>query len=135
MLARVCQAAEIPIDLTETAPANTQLRAPRLRAKFTDPRIDEFTAVVLMLHDRFKEAPLLEWMIGLDQPFYLGVLGSARTQRGRIERLREAGYPDERLARLRGPIGLFGPSREAAPLAISVLAEIMQARFDLDGAA
>lgn len=95
--------------------------------------VDPYTAVVLMLHDRFSEVPLLEWMLSLDAPFYLGVLGSARTHEARLGRLRQAGLPESLLARLRGPIGLFGPTRDATSLAVSVLAEVTQARQNLDG--
>lgn len=94
--------------------------------------VDPFTAIVFMLHDRFKESRLLESALGYD-PFYIGALGSRRTHAGRLDRLDAAGIGPDRLASLHGPVGLFGPTRTASALAISVLAEITEARARLDG--
>ncbi|HWU18934.1 MAG TPA: XdhC family protein [Devosia sp.] len=94
--------------------------------------VDPFTAIVFMLHDRFKESRLLESALGYD-PFYIGALGSRRTHASRLDRLDAAGIGPDRLANLHGPVGLFGPTRTASALAISVLAEITEARARLDG--
>ena len=94
--------------------------------------VDPFTAIVFLLHDRFKESALLESALGYD-PFYIGALGSRRTHATRVARLEAAGVGAERIARLRGPIGLYGPTRTSSALAISVLGEITEARMRLDG--
>ncbi len=94
--------------------------------------VDPFTAVVFLLHDRSKETRLLEAALQYE-PFYLGALGSRRTHAARLARLADAGVNQDRLARLRGPIGLFGPTRTASALAVSVLGEITDARMRLDG--
>jgi xanthine dehydrogenase accessory factor len=94
--------------------------------------VDPFTAIVFLLHDRFKEGSLLEAALATD-PFYIGALGSRRTHATRVARLAAAGMTEERIARLRGPIGLYGPTRTASALAISVLGEITEARIRLDG--
>lgn len=94
--------------------------------------VDPFTAVVFLLHDRFKENRLLESALGYD-PFYVGALGSRRTHAARLARLEATGMSDERISRLHGPIGLFGPTRTSSALAISVLGEISEARMRLDG--
>ena len=64
--------------------------------------------------------------------FYVGALGSVRTHRLRCERLLAAGVPEAHVDRIRGPIGLVDRARESGPLALSVLAEIVAARADLD---
>ncbi len=94
--------------------------------------VDAFTAVVFLLHDRFKEGGLLAAALVTD-PFYIGALGSRRTHATRVARLAAAGVAEERIARLRGPIGLYGPTRTSSALAISVLGEITEARIRLDG--
>lgn len=94
--------------------------------------VDPFTAIVFVLHDRFKEKALLEAALGYE-PFYIGALGSRRTHATRVARLQAAGVDEDRIARLHGPIGLYGPTRTASALAISVLGEITQARMKLDG--
>lgn len=97
-----------------------------------DLPVDAFSAIVFLLHDRYKEGALLEAALNTE-PFYIGALGSRRTHATRVARLASAGVPEERIARLRGPIGLFGPTRTASALAISVLGEITEARIRLDG--
>jgi len=94
--------------------------------------VDPFTAIVFLLHDRFKESRLLEAALGYE-PFYIGALGSRRTHATRVARLQAAGVSEDRIARLRGPIGLYGPTRTSSALAISVLGEITEARIRLDG--
>ena len=62
---------------------------------------------------------------------YLGVLGStvkvAELRRG----LREAGFLEDAIARLRGPIGLPVNSQTPAEIAISIAAELIQVRRGL----
>ena len=94
--------------------------------------VDPFTAIVFLLHDRSKETRLLQSALGYD-PFYIGALGSRRTQAARTALLSNAGISEARLAQLQGPIGLFGPTRTASALAISVLGQVAEARIRLDG--
>lgn len=94
--------------------------------------VDPFTAIVFVLHDRFKESALLETALTYE-PFYIGALGSRRTHATRVARLQAAGVDEDSIARLRGPIGLYGPTRTSSALAISVLGEITEARMKLDG--
>lgn len=114
--------------LEESGAAVTLLSGAHLPALPVDP----FTAIVFMLHDRFKEGRLLESALDYS-PFYIGALGSRRTHASRLDRLDAAGIGPDRLASLHGPVGLFGPTRTATALAISVLAEITEARARLDG--
>lgn len=85
--------------------------------------IDPFSAVVLLHHDLDLEAPALRR--ALNSPaFYIGALGSKRTHTRRLERLIDEGIPQSSFSRIKAPIGLFGPTRDAVSLAISVLADI-----------
>ncbi|MGO7320867.1 XdhC family protein [Rhizobium ruizarguesonis] len=90
--------------------------------------IDPFTAVVLLHHDLDAEAAILE--IALASPgFYIGALGSTRTHRRRVERLRAMAFRRDDIARIKAPIGMFGPTRDATSLALSVLADVAAARL------
>lgn len=90
--------------------------------------IDPFTAIVLLHHDLDQEVPVLETAIRASA-FYIGALGSTRTHRKRVDRLQRLGYSEVDLARIKAPIGLFGPTRDAASLALSVLADVAAARL------
>ncbi len=87
--------------------------------------IDPFTAVVSLFHDHGQELPLLETALCSDA-FYIGALGSRRSQATRRLALLQAGLSYYQLARLHAPIGLIPRVRDANTLAISALAEIAQ---------
>lgn len=90
--------------------------------------IDRFTAVALLHHDLDAE----EWLLAaaLASPaFYIGALGSTRTHRKRVERLKAAGWSDREIDRIKAPIGFFGPTRDSRSLAVSVLADICSSRL------
>jgi xanthine dehydrogenase accessory factor len=59
---------------------------------------------------------------------YIGAMGSRRTHRDRMRRMREAGVPAAALARLRSPIGLDLGGRSAQETAVSIVAEIIALR-------
>ncbi|RFB88690.1 hypothetical protein B5K11_24780 [Rhizobium leguminosarum bv. trifolii] len=90
--------------------------------------IDPFTAVVLLHHDLDAEAAILQ--TALRSPaFYIGALGSTRTHRRRIERLTALAFGRDEIDRIKAPIGMFGPTRDATSLALSVLADVAAARL------
>lgn len=89
--------------------------------------VDGYTAIVLMHHDVDKEMGLLK--VALESnAFYIGALGSRRTHEKRILRLRQLGYEQSVIDRIKAPIGMFGPARRATSLAISILADVAVAR-------
>jgi xanthine dehydrogenase accessory factor len=93
---------------------------------------DPWTAIVFMFHDHERETVLL--MQALESAaFYVGALGSHATHAIRCARLRDRGVGEAALARIHGPIGLFGPTRDATSLAVSVLAQIVEERRALMG--
>jgi len=82
------------------------------------------TAVVVLTHDPKLDDPALE--AALRSPvFYIGALGSARTQERRRARLAERGYTDVELERIHGPVGLDIRAAGPAEIALSILAEIV----------
>jgi xanthine dehydrogenase accessory factor len=90
--------------------------------------IDPFTAIVLLHHDLEAEVSLLQ--AALHSPaFYIGALGSTRTHRRRVERLRTQSFRPEDIGRIKAPIGIFGPTRDATSLALSVLADVAASRL------
>ena len=56
--------------------------------------------------------------------FYIGALGSKKTQAARAQRLKDAGFSEAQLARIHGPIGLDIGAKGAPEIAISIIAEM-----------
>lgn len=91
---------------------------------------DPWCGILALAHDpRIDDMGLLS---ALHSPaFYVGAMGSRRTSDARRERLASLGLEDDRLARLRAPIGVDIPSKTPAEIAISIVADLIAARHDL----
>jgi xanthine dehydrogenase accessory factor len=92
------------------------------------------TAVVTLTHDPKIDDPALERALRSDC-FYIGCLGSTRTHKARLARLREMGFGERDFARLHGPIGLDIGAQSPAEIAISIVAEVTAALRREPGAA
>jgi xanthine dehydrogenase accessory factor len=88
--------------------------------------LDARTALLALTHDPKIDDPALNLALKSDV-FYIGALGSRKTQSGRHERLKAAGFSEEVLARIHGPIGLAIGAKGAAEIAISIMAEMTRA--------
>ena len=89
--------------------------------------INRSTAVAALTHDPKLDDPAL--MLALtSQAFYVGALGSKKTQAKRRQRLLEAGLSEAQLDRLHGPIGLDIHAKTPEEIALSIMAEIVAIR-------
>ena len=93
---------------------------------------DGDTAVVVLTHEERLDVPALTKALAGDA-FYVGAMGSRRTQAKRRERLLEAGLEEEQLERLAGPAGLDLGAHSPAEMAVSILAEVLAVRAGRDG--
>jgi xanthine dehydrogenase accessory factor len=94
--------------------------------------VDERTAICVLTHDPKFDVPLLKVALRTPAP-YIGVMGSRRTHRDRMNRLRDDGVTEGELKRFASPIGLDIGSRTPEETAISIAAEIIQSRSDASG--
>ena len=91
-------------------------------------RPDRRSCVIALTHDpKLDDLALLE---ALNSPaFYVGALGSRCNQTTRKQRLAEHfGMSEEALSRLHGPVGLAIGARTPAEIAVSIVAELVQAK-------
>jgi xanthine dehydrogenase accessory factor len=88
--------------------------------------------VLVFTHDpKFDEPALLSGL--RSGAGYIGALGSRRTHRERLERLRAAGVSEADLARISAPCGLDIGARTPAETAVSIFAEIIALRTERPG--
>jgi xanthine dehydrogenase accessory factor len=86
-------------------------------------KLDERSALLALTHDPKIDDPALA--AALASPcFYIGALGSRKTQGLRRDRLRDKGFDEAVLARIHGPIGLDIGARGAPEIAIAIMAEV-----------
>jgi xanthine dehydrogenase accessory factor len=93
---------------------------------------DGKTAVVVLTHEERFDLPALVGALRSDA-FYVGAIGSRRTQERRRERLVEEGLSQDELERLAGPTGLDVGAETPAETAVSILAEILAVRAGRPG--
>lgn len=84
-------------------------------------------AVLALTHDpKLDDLALME---ALRSPaFFVGALGSRRTNAARRERLLEFDVTPEQLERLQGPVGLSIGARTPAEIAVAILAQLVEFR-------
>lgn len=99
-----------------------------LHAEWPDeviPRIglDPRTALIALTHDPKIDDPALHAALN-SEVFYIGALGSKKTQGARAERLKASGFSEEQVARIHGPIGLNIGAKGAPEIAVSIIGEV-----------
>ncbi|MDD5027912.1 MAG: XdhC family protein [Rhodoferax sp.] len=92
---------------------------------------DAHTAIVALTHDpKLDDMALLEAL--QSKAFYVGALGSRRNQEARKRRLAEHfDLSVEELGRLHGPVGLALGAKTPAEIAVSIVAEMVQAKNEV----
>jgi xanthine dehydrogenase accessory factor len=87
--------------------------------------LDNSSFVVILTHDPKLDDPALQLSLG-SEAGYIGALGSRRTNKKRVERLRKAGMTEAQISRLHAPVGLPLGGRSPGEIAVSIMAEIVK---------
>ena len=94
-------------------------------------KIDNRTAIVTLTHDPKLDDSALYAALRSDA-FYIGSLGSKKTHNARIERLKIAGFTDNEIKKIHGPIGLSIGAKSPQEIAISIMSELILTRNDFE---
>jgi len=81
-------------------------------------------AVVVLFHDPKFDIPALTLALK-SQAFYIGFLGSRKTRADRRNDLVQAGFKEQDLGRIHGPVGLNIGGRTPSMIALSIMSEIV----------
>jgi xanthine dehydrogenase accessory factor len=96
------------------------------RLDFSQVRVTPQTYVVVATHGNYDEEAL-EWALNTEAA-YVALVASRKRAEAVVQYLRDSGLAPERLARLKYPAGLDIGASTPEEIALSILAEIVQAR-------
>lgn len=99
---------------------------------FALEEVTEGTYVVIITEDHVTDEKALRDVLPTPAA-YIGMIGSRRKVGTVLEHLRDKGFDDEQLDRLRAPIGLDLGGREPEQIALAILAEIEMVRHGGSG--
>jgi xanthine dehydrogenase accessory factor len=96
-----------------------------------DFKIDNRTAVVTLTHDPKLDDSALYAALN-SKAFYIGSLGSKKTHNARIERLKIAGFNEDAIKKIHGPVGLSIGAKSPQEIAISIMSELILCRHEFE---
>ena len=96
---------------------------------FKEIETNENTALVALTHDPKIDDPALQHALK-KKFYYIGALGSKKTHENRCQRLKEAGFSDEQINSIHGPIGIKLGGRSAPEIALSIIAQLVSETYN-----
>ena len=95
---------------------------------FKEIETNENTALIALTHDPKIDDPALQHALR-KKFYYIGALGSKKTHENRCQRLKEAGFSDEQINSIHGPIGIKLGGRSAPEIALSIIAQLVSETY------
>ena len=120
--------AEIDPDAIFQGPRTNLQRLPlRSPDNFDKSYLDQWSAFITLSHEHDWEPDILSMALQTDA-FYIGALGSRKTHERRKGLLKDLQVSDDKIAKIKAPVGLNIGGRTPPDIALSILAEIISAR-------
>ena len=91
---------------------------------FKEIETNSNTALIALTHDPKIDDPALQHALK-KKFYYIGALGSKKTHANRCERLKKAGYSNDEINSINGPIGIKLGGKSAPEIALSVIAQLV----------
>ena len=91
---------------------------------FEEIKTDQNTALIALTHDPKIDDPALQHALK-NKFFYIGALGSKKTHLNRCQRLKKAGFKEEEVNLIHGPIGINLGGKSSPEIALSITAQLV----------
>ena len=91
---------------------------------FKEIETNENSALIALTHDPKIDDPALQHALK-NKFYYIGALGSKKTHENRCKRLQEAGFTDNQINSIHGPIGIKLGGKSAPEIALSIIAQLV----------
>ena len=95
---------------------------------FKEIETDTNTALIALTHDPKIDDPALQHALK-NKFYYIGALGSKKTHENRCERLKKAGFSEQEINQIHGPIGIKLGGRAAPEIALSIIAQLVSETY------
>ncbi len=95
---------------------------------FKEIETNENSALIALTHDPKIDDPALQHALK-KKFYYIGALGSKKTHENRCQRLKEAGFNNEQINSIHGPIGIKLGGRAAPEIALSIIAQLVSETY------
>ncbi len=95
---------------------------------FKEIETNENTALIALTHDPKIDDPALQHALKKNF-YYIGALGSKKTHENRCQRLKEAGFDNDQIDSIHGPIGIKLGGRSAPEIALSIIAQLVSETY------
>ena len=95
---------------------------------FKEIETNENSALIALTHDPKIDDPALQHALN-KKFYYIGALGSKKTHENRCQRLKEAGFNNEQINSIHGPIGIKLGGKSAPEIALSIIAQLVSETY------
>ena len=95
---------------------------------FKEIETNENSALIALTHDPKIDDPALQHALN-KKFYYIGALGSKKTHENRCQRLKDAGFNNNQINSIHGPIGIKLGGRSAPEIALSIIAQLVSETY------
>ena len=95
---------------------------------FKDMDTNSNTALIALTHDPKIDDPALQHALK-KKFYYIGALGSKKTHENRCQRLRDAGFSEDEINSIHGPIGIKLGGKSAPEIALSIISQLVSETY------
>jgi len=95
---------------------------------FKEIETNSNTALIALTHDPKIDDPALKHALK-KKFYYIGALGSKKTHENRCQRLRDAGFSEDEINLIYGPIGIKLGGKSAPEIALSIISQLVSETY------